>query len=81
MVATLIFSVIASFAIYQIISKYRGLQRNVALAKSSGLPVVVAPWYTFSILWLSTFKLWLPLLQRFLPQSWRGMWFEYVNSA
>jgi len=79
MVATLIFSVIASFAIYQILSKYRGLQRNIALAKSSGLPVVVAPWYTFSILWLSTFKLWLPLLQRFLPQSWRGMWFDLLN--
>jgi FlaA1/EpsC-like NDP-sugar epimerase len=80
MVATLVFSVIASFAIYQIVWRYRSLQRNIALAKSSGLPVVVSPVYTFSILWLSTFKLWTPLLERLLPETWKGLWFEYVHS-
>jgi hypothetical protein len=79
MVATLIFSAIAAFIMYQVVWRYRALQRNVALAKSSGLPVVALPWNMFSILWLSTFKIWMPLLQRFLPDSLKGIWMEYAS--
>ena len=81
MVATLILSAIAAFAIYQVVWRYRALQRNIALAKSSGLPVVASPWNMFSIFWLSTFMIWMPLLQRFLPASLKGIWMEYYSHS
>ncbi|CAN9187690.1 unnamed protein product [Alternaria alternata] len=33
----------------------------------------------FSIFWLSTFKLWTPLLQRFVPEPLRGMWMDILH--
>lgn len=73
---TLIFSAVTAIILYQLFNTYRGLQRNIALAKSSGLPVVVSPWNLFSIFWLSTYKLWTPLLTTVLPSSLRALWFE-----
>ncbi|KAF1942437.1 cytochrome P450 monooxygenase-like protein [Clathrospora elynae] len=79
MVVTLIFSAVAAFAVYRVVWRYRSLQRNVALAKSSGLPVVAAPWNMFSIFWLSTYKIWTPLLQRLLPDSLQGLWIDLLH--
>jgi hypothetical protein len=81
MVFTLVLGALAAVAVYFFGTTYRNLSRNVALAKSSGLPVVVMPWNAFSILSLSTFALWLPLLKKFLPNSLQGLWLEYAISA
>jgi hypothetical protein len=81
MVFTLVLGALAAVAVYFFGTTYRNLLRNVALAKKSGLPVVVLPWNAFSILSLSTFALWLPLLKKFLPSSVQGLWLEYAISA
>ena len=57
---------------------YRALQRNITLAKQSGIPYVVSPIHTFNRFWLVTHKLWLPLLYR-LPKAWTESWIEYVT--
>ena len=82
MAITLILSASAAVAFYYLGSTYRNLRRNVALAKSSGLPVVVAPWNTFSVFWLASHALWTPLVKKilqFLPASFHGLWVEYVS--
>jgi hypothetical protein len=79
MVVTLVLGALAAIAVYFLGSTYRNLSRNVAIARSSGLPVVVMPWNTFSIFWLSTFALWLPLLKKILPSSLQGLWVEYAT--
>jgi hypothetical protein len=76
MAVTLVLSAIAAIAFYFFASTYRNLTRNVALAKSSGLPVVITPWNVFSIFWLSTFYIWTPLLKKILPVSLQGLWIE-----
>ncbi|KAF1916394.1 cytochrome P450 monooxygenase-like protein [Ampelomyces quisqualis] len=79
MVLTLVFSALAAAIVYFLGNTYRKLLRNVALAKSSGLPVVVMPWNAFSIFWLSTFFLWTPLLRKFLPASYQGLWVDLLD--
>jgi hypothetical protein len=81
MAVTLILSALAAVALYSLNSTYRNLKRNIALAKSSGLPIVVAPWNFFSVFWLASHTLWTPLVKqvlRFLPASFYGLWVEYV---
>jgi hypothetical protein len=56
---------------------YRCFARNLAAAKQSGLPYVVAPVYGFNRFWLVTHKLWIPLLEK-LPKSWTDPWLQYV---
>jgi hypothetical protein len=73
---TLVFSTLAAAALYKGVIRYQNWQRNIALAKSSGLPVVVIPWHIFSTFWLATFYIWVPILEIILPASWRGDWFE-----
>lgn len=57
---------------------YRCYTRNLAAAKQSGLPYVVAPVYSFNRFWLVTHRLWLPLLKK-LPTAWTDPWLQYVN--
>ncbi|KAH8699412.1 cytochrome P450 monooxygenase-like protein [Phaeosphaeriaceae sp. PMI808] len=79
MAVTLILSALATIIFYYLVNAYRGLLRNITLAKSSGLPVVVAPVNVFGVFWLSTYTLWLPLLKRFLPTSLHGLWVELLH--
>ena len=76
MITALISSALTSFVIYQFVWRYRGLKYHIALAKSSGLPVVVSPWHTFDTFWLATFPIWLPILQKIIPKSQQGVWLE-----
>ena len=76
MLFTLVFAAFAATVLYRGFALYRNWQSNIALAKSSGLPVVVIPWNIFSVFWLSTFYIWVPVLEVILPTSWRGAWFE-----
>ena len=76
--ATWVFSAIVAYTIYKAVWRYQRHQRNIALAKSSGLPVVSVPWNIYNRFWLATFKFWTPLLQKILPSSLTGLWLEYV---
>ncbi|KAF2687799.1 cytochrome P450 [Lentithecium fluviatile CBS 122367] len=78
MVLPLILSALAAITLYHVVASYRRLMRNIALAKSSGLPVVVSPVHVYSVLWLATYYMWLPLLQR-LPTSWKGVWLDILD--
>jgi len=70
---------IAAFGLYKAFCLYRDLQRNIVLAKSSGLPVVVSPFDLLSIFWLTTYKLWTPLFKNLLPQSMQGLWLDLLH--
>jgi hypothetical protein len=76
MLFTLVVSALAATALYRGFRLWQSWQNNIALAKSSGLPVVVIPWNIFSVFWLATFYIWIPILEVILPASWRGAWFE-----
>ncbi|KAF1357924.1 cytochrome P450 monooxygenase-like protein [Lizonia empirigonia] len=76
---TLVLSVLAATALYKGFNLYRSWQSNIALAKSSGLPVVIIPWNVFSVFWLATFYIWIPILEVILPASWRGPWFDLLD--
>jgi hypothetical protein len=76
MVLTLVLSAVATVVLYNVFASCTKLKRNIALAKSSGLPVVVTPVHVHSMLWLATFYIWIPLLRKFLPAAWKGVWLE-----
>ncbi|KAF2730087.1 hypothetical protein EJ04DRAFT_515476 [Polyplosphaeria fusca] len=65
MLSTLLLGAIAVIALY-LLSRYQSLARNLAAARSSGLPIVVTPWYVYAVPSLATAWLWLPLLKRLL---------------
>lgn len=80
MPVTLVVGVVAATAGFKGFTLYRQWQSNIALAKSSGLPVVVIPWNVFSVFWLATFYIWIPVLELILPLSWRrGVWFDLLD--
>lgn len=76
MLFTLICGALTAAVLYKGIVLCRNWQQNIALAKSSGLPIVVIPWNIFSTFWLATFYIWTPILEVILPASWKGIWFE-----
>lgn len=76
MLFTLVFGAFSAAVLYNGIASYRNWQKNIALARSSGLPVVIIPWNIFSVFWLATFYIWTPILDVVLPASWKGIWFE-----
>jgi hypothetical protein len=75
MVLALVLSALATVVLYHVFVSYRSLTRNIAIAKSSGLPVVVTPVHVYSVPWLATYYMWLPFLRR-LPESCQGVWLE-----
>jgi hypothetical protein len=79
MAVTLVLCAAVAIAVYFFTNTYRNLLRNVALAKSSGLPVVVTPCNVFSTFWLSTFYIWTPILKTIVPASFQGVWIEYAS--
>jgi hypothetical protein len=74
----LVWSAIACVLLYQGLTAYQGLRRNISIAKASGLAYVVVPVFVFSVPWLATYYLWIPILNK-LPASLKGLWFEYVS--
>jgi len=76
MVSVLFFVGLTIFAFY-VFSTYRGLARNLAAAKHSGIPYIIVPVFTFNRFWLITHRLWLPFIRR-LPNSWTSPWLPYV---
>ncbi|KAF2795468.1 cytochrome P450 monooxygenase-like protein [Melanomma pulvis-pyrius CBS 109.77] len=78
MAVLLVLSAVAAIVLYHLVSSYRSLARNIALAKSSGLRVVVMPWNVHGVLWLATNPIWLPILGK-LPASCKGLWFDLLD--
>ncbi|PVH95619.1 cytochrome P450 monooxygenase-like protein [Periconia macrospinosa] len=76
---SLILSGLAGLIIFQLLVLYRDLRRNIASAKSSGLPYVVVPANVFGIFWLSTFWIWTPILRRIVPASLHGVWINVLD--
>ena len=60
---------LGAYLLYALFNKIQSLRRNLAKAKRSGLPYIVAPVYFLESWWLITHPLWLPLLAK-LPRSW-----------
>ncbi|KZM25328.1 uncharacterized protein EKO05_0000526 [Ascochyta rabiei] len=79
MFIALVLSLLAATALYRGFTLYRSWQSNIAIAKSSGLPVVAIPWNVFGVFWLATFYIWIPILEVILPASWRGLWFDLLD--
>jgi hypothetical protein len=73
-----VLSAIACVLLYHVLNTYQALKRNIARAKSSGLPYVVTPVHVFGVGWLATYYLWIPILNK-LPGSLKGLWLEYVR--
>ncbi|ORY11808.1 cytochrome P450 monooxygenase-like protein [Clohesyomyces aquaticus] len=61
-----------------LVHRYRNFARNLAAAKSSGLPVVLMPLNVYSVFWLATYNVWLPLLRK-LPSSCHGIWLQLLD--
>jgi len=76
---TLVATAVTAVGLYKATCLYRDLRRNIALAKSTGLPVVVSPFDLLSIFWLSTFTLWTPLFRNLLPRSRQGLWLDLLH--
>ncbi|KAF2007674.1 cytochrome P450 monooxygenase-like protein [Amniculicola lignicola CBS 123094] len=74
----LILGAFAVIVLYHLINRGRSLHRNLTAAKSSGLPVVITPWNVYSVFWLASYIVWLPLLRK-LPASCRGTWLEVLD--
>ncbi|KXT00831.1 hypothetical protein AC579_8014 [Pseudocercospora musae] len=55
----------------------RCFQKNLALAKQSGIPYISLPIYTFNRFWLVTHKLWLPFIRK-LPHSCTKDWIDFL---
>ncbi|KAH7148802.1 cytochrome P450 [Dactylonectria macrodidyma] len=64
--------IITAFSTYSYISK---LRHNIAEAKRSGLPYIVAPCSPIFLPWQITHKLWLPIIRSF-PKSWWEEWLD-----
>ncbi|KAA8569168.1 hypothetical protein EYC84_000837 [Monilinia fructicola] len=64
--------------IYWIYSNILGLKRNIAAAKRSGLPYVITPINIYNPFWLTTHRIWLPLIRK-LPKSWTESWIDFMT--
>ncbi|KAF2446011.1 cytochrome P450 monooxygenase-like protein [Karstenula rhodostoma CBS 690.94] len=71
-------SAIACVLLYQGLTTYQRLRRNIAIAKSSGIAYVVLPVHVFSVPWLATYYLWIPIVNK-LPASFKGLWLELLD--
>ncbi|KAK0106956.1 hypothetical protein ONS95_003671 [Cadophora gregata] len=68
---------IAGLAFYWIYSNVTGLYRNIAAAKRSGLPYIVAPVNIYNTAWLITHKIWVQVFS-YLPKALSKSWLPYV---
>ncbi|KAI5462569.1 cytochrome P450 [Mariannaea sp. PMI_226] len=65
-------------ALYYIYSCISSLRHNIAVAKSTGLPYIVAPCSPINLPWQITHKLWLPIIKSF-PESWWEEWLDPIT--
>lgn len=56
---------------------YHDFSRNLALAKSSGIPYIIVPVYLYNPVWMITQTLWAPYL-RMLPDRLTDPWLDLI---
>ncbi|KAK2745042.1 hypothetical protein FQN55_006399 [Onygenales sp. PD_40] len=66
---------VIAYTIYSFIS---GFRFNIAEAKRSGLPYIVAPIFPNSFFWLASYRFWIPLIKS-LPRTWWERWLDLVT--
>lgn len=75
MVSTIVL-IIATLFLVCILKVYHNFSRNLAAAKSSGIPYIIVPVYLYNPAWIISQKLWAPYL-RMLPQRLTDPWLEH----
>ena len=71
--------IVTIFVLRRAYLRYLSLLKNIDAAKRSHIPYVVLPLYSFNRAWLTTWRLFLPLL-RLLPKAWKEPWIKYETS-
>lgn len=66
------------FALYFASRQSYSLYKNIQKAKASGIPYIISPIYGYNRLWLTTGKLWMPLL-KLLPSSVTEPWIDLID--
>ncbi|KAF2652299.1 cytochrome P450 [Lophiostoma macrostomum CBS 122681] len=77
MAVLFVLSAFGAIILYQILNRYITVRRHMAEATSSGLPIVIVPWNVYSVFWLASYYIWLPLMKK-LPYA-RGLWLELLD--
>jgi hypothetical protein len=67
----------ASVVVLYILKQYLDFTRNLAAAKSSGIPYIIVPVYLYNLTWLISQKLCAPYL-RMLPCRLTDPWLDYI---
>ncbi|KAI9812245.1 MAG: hypothetical protein M1832_000477 [Thelocarpon impressellum] len=68
----------SAFVLWLVLSNYLSWRRNLALAKSSGLTVISAPFYMGSMTWLILSLFVVPIARK-LPNSWTEAWIDTIE--
>ncbi|SLM41142.1 cytochrome p450 [Lasallia pustulata] len=76
MLSLIAVALLALLVLYAI-NIYRSFARNLAAAKASNIPYIIAPIYLFQNAWLVTHRIWMPYLRR-LPQRWTNPWLDLI---
>jgi hypothetical protein len=66
------------YIIYSIITCTLSFRRNLAAARASGIPYIIAPWQGFETKFLATEGLWYPIVSR-LPKSISEPWLSMTR--
>ncbi|KAF7554827.1 hypothetical protein G7046_g6705 [Stylonectria norvegica] len=67
--------IVGSAVVYAVYSSISSLRTNIAAAKKTGLPYIIAPCSPIYLPWQITHKLWLPIIKAF-PESWWERWLD-----
>ncbi|KAF2012229.1 cytochrome P450 [Aaosphaeria arxii CBS 175.79] len=78
MALRLVLTAVVVIVLYNVLARYRRLARNISEAKASGLPYVITLWNVYSMFWLATNAIWLPLLHK-LPSFCKGLWLQILD--
>ena len=76
MASYILFGLLGLIVIYAL-KTYRGFVKQIAIAKTTGIPYSVTPWYFLNRPMMMAGKFWEPLLRK-LPTSWTASWLELV---
>lgn len=74
---SVIVSITATVIFLYVLKQYHAFTRNLAAAKSSGIPYIIVPFYLYDLKWLVSQKLVAPYL-RMLPRRLTEPWLDYI---
>ena len=77
MISVIALALLALFLLY-VFRCYQSFVHNLAAAKASNIPYVIAPVYQINRFWLITQRIWLPYIRK-LPARWTESWIDLVK--